>query len=753
MTDSASFLRDTFARTREHFQEERTLLSFSEYLEVVEEDPVRQARDAACFLRDCFLHYGTEKISRPFGTFTRYKLFDCEFDGGRDPLLGHERVQQSVFGQLSDFVQDGRVNKLILLYGPNGSAKSSFISCLIRAMEHYSRQPEGALYTFNWVFPSTRVEKGGIGFASTDTPADLETFAHLPNDAIDARVRIETRDHPLLLLPRAERVAFLRSHIPEGPLPDALTEGELSAKSRAIYEALLKANQGDLGEVLKHVQVERLYISHRYRQGAVTVDPQMRVDAGIRQVTADKSLASLPKSLSNVVLYEPMGDLVDANRGLIEYNDLLKRPIEAFKYLLATCEKGTASLETVTLYLDAVFIASSNASHLDAFKEIPDFASFKARIELIQVPYLIDFETERAIYSQLLDQTHVRRPKAPHLESVAALWAVLTRLMRPEADGISEGAKAALDALTPLQKAELYSRGRLPEGLARDVANEVRALIPRLYRARQSSQVFEGRVGASPRELRAALLAAARRPGHRCLSPLALFDELKELCTQVSVYQFLRIEPDRGYHDPRAFVGVVHDWYMELVEEELHQAMGLVDTVQTADLFRRYVDHVNHHVRGERILDKHTGEYVEPDEKLMRDVEDRLGIADAQRSDTRTGTLHRIGAWRMDNPDGDLDYGEIFRRELSQLREAFYLEKRQASDRIKRNLLVYMLEDDPALAPADIEQVEATLESLERDFGYCRDCAIDVIGYLLRAPRTASVAEDEQDESNQDEDA
>ena len=59
-------------------------------------------------------------------------------------------------------------------------------------------------------------------------------------------------------------------------------------------------------------------------------------------------------------------------------------------------------LETMTLHLDTVFIGSCNADHLTAFKQIPDFASFKARIELVQVPYLLDYPRESHIYWELL---------------------------------------------------------------------------------------------------------------------------------------------------------------------------------------------------------------------------------------------------------------------------------------------------------------------------------------------------------------
>ena len=76
---------------------------------------------------------------------------------------------------------------------------------------------------------------------------------------------------------------------------------------------------------------------------------------------------------------------MSANRGLIEYADLLKRPLEAFKYLLGFSETQEVPLEHMVLQLDEVLIASSNEKHLAAFKELPDFPSFKGRIELVRL--------------------------------------------------------------------------------------------------------------------------------------------------------------------------------------------------------------------------------------------------------------------------------------------------------------------------------------------------------------------------------
>src|SRR5204862_3941812 len=163
------------------------------------------------------------------------------------------------------------------------------------------------------------------------------------------------------------------------------------------------------------------------------IEPQMAVDARVKQLTMDRSLASLPPALQSLTLYETQGELVDGNRGVIDFADLLKRPIEAYKYLLTTIETGRVSLDVASLDLDCVFIGSSNEGYLAAFKEIPEFQSFKGRMELVRVPYLLDYKVERRIYDAQIKSAHAESGKhvAPHVSWVTALWAVLTRMKKP----------------------------------------------------------------------------------------------------------------------------------------------------------------------------------------------------------------------------------------------------------------------------------------------------------------------------------
>src|SRR4051812_5939057 len=205
--DSRDWLTQATGEMRESFPRNRRVISFAEYVTLFSAEPARQLRSAAQYVRDVFDHFGTEPVRTPRGPMIRWRLFDCPWDAGKDSLMGQEEVQAAAYRLISNFAREGRTNRLILLHGPNGSAKSTFVACLQRAMEHYSTLPEGALYRFNWIFPSQKLTRGGIGFGggNFESGGSADTFAYLEDDLIEAKIVDEMRDHPLLLLPRPKR--------------------------------------------------------------------------------------------------------------------------------------------------------------------------------------------------------------------------------------------------------------------------------------------------------------------------------------------------------------------------------------------------------------------------------------------------------------------------------------------------------------------------------------------------------------------
>ena len=734
-TDLGALLDDE----REQFQSARRVLSYDEYLALATASPKRHTRDAARYLRDLFDHFGTSAVERPYGRATRWKLFDLPWEdeaGRRDALVGHEALQGELYRALSNFVRQGRVNRLVLLHGPNGSAKSTFVACLMRAMEHYATLDDGALYRYCWVFPRGKVDGGRIGFGSgrDEGPRPGESYALLDESAIDAKVLCELRDHPLLVLSVPTRQRLFRRLLGERAaeeVPVELWKGGPCHKCQQVFTSLYNAYRGDVRKVLAHVQVERWYVSRRYREGAVTLGPQMAVDARERQVTASRSLAALPPSLQNTALFEPSGELVDAAGGLIEYSDLLKRSLEHWKYLLLLIETGEVALEQSNLVPNVVLVGSSNEGHLDAFREHPEFASFRGRLDLVRAPYLVDWTLEKAIYdAQVIPG--VRRHVAPHGAEVAALFAVLTRMRKASADRYARALGPLAQDLSPLEKADLYATGATPQRLTGEQAKELHAGVEAIYHEGDVYPLYEGRTGASPREMRSVILDAAQHPDYRCLSPFAVLDRIADLCTRKSEFEWLRMETVAGgYHDPKAFLKALRDRLMESLEDEVRTATGLVDEARYVEMFERYVHHVSAQIKGERIRNRLTGRDDPPDEGFMKDVEKNVG-ATGTAEEFRRNIISRLAGWGIDHPGEAVPYTRLFPQHVQRLRESFFHDRRKQIVACARDLLALLSGEGQGLDADARRRAEATLASLRERYGYCEHCARDAIAALLK---------------------
>jgi predicted Ser/Thr protein kinase len=744
-------LRELEDRLSRAFAERRQVMSFDEYFHAFSAAPGRYVRTAAQYLRDCFLHFGTTQVDRPGGRIQRWNLFDTPWQHGKDRVVGQEDAQNAIFRLLQNFIRERRVTRLVMLHGPNGSAKSSLVECLAQGLEHYSGLDEGAIHRFHWVFPSNRVSKKRLGFGPSAERDSLQSYAHLEDDDVDARLPADLRDHPLLLIPQRERKAVLLGLLEEGrisrdePVGDYLLEGDLSPRSRAIFDALLTAYHGDLQRVLQHVQVTRFSFSRRYREGLVTIEPQLHVDAGNRQVTMDQALASLPASLKNLSLFEPYGDLVDANRGVVHYNDLLKKPIDAFKYLLATCEKGTVALPNAILHLDCLFFATSNETHLRAFKEYADFASFKGRMDLVRMPYLRNYAIEQTIYDEHLSagglngsKTSARNEVVPHSTFVLALWSVLTRLKKPKPEPYPAKIREVVQKLSPLDKAELYAHGRAPRDLNAEQSRELLAILPELLAEGQDAPDGEGLSGASPREMKQVLLNALQNRRHWGISPLGILDELREHVKLKSVYEYLQQKREAGYYDHESFIDQVQERWLERVDGELRHAMGMVDEQKYEDLFARYLLNVTYAQKNEKLYNEKTGNYDPPDTKLLSELErvwDVTGDPDRFRRDL----VSRVGAWRIEHPGAPIPWRKLFPKLIEQLEQDYYtrqkLRVRRQLEHCMTTLAAEGIGEEPQLPgvqQSDFAQARQVLDRLERDYGYPRASLREVLGALLR---------------------
>lgn len=753
MNEITNLVQQLDKETKQQFKHNRTILSFQQYLERLKANPSLMIRNAGQYIKDAFDYFGTLSSNNNRDTkITRFKLFDQGTEKNV-PIIGAEMVGEEIYKILTNFSKQGFANKLILLHGPNGSAKTSIVESISYAMHRYSKTDEGAVYKFSWIFPTDKkatpsMHASGetLGFKGGREVGDKDldftsSYAFCEEGKIASKIHSEYKENPLFLIPMPKRLEWLKAWIAKEEdcdpatieLPLHIQLSGLSKRNKLIYEQLLAAYGGNISQVLRHIQVERFYYSRQYRVGIGTVEPQMSIDAVEKQLTMDKNISNIPTVLHNISFFEAFGPLVEANRGLLEFSDLLKRPIEAFKYLLTTIEKSSLNLPSSTANLDIVFFATTNEKHLDAFKGIPDFASFRGRFELITVPYLMSASKEVKIYADNVKIIARKTKISPHSIYLLCLWAVMTRLKQPNPERYDSTVKPLIDKLDPLNKAKLYDDAPLDETYSKEEARKLAQLKNSILHETRSNIDFEGRYGASPREIIGILYRAAQNKGFAALTPMAIFYELQKIVKDRSVYEFLQLEPKGDYHQPAKFVEVLRGEFAKIFEKELTLSMTLVEEKQYDLLIRRYIDHVVAYIKKEKLFNEITKSYEDPQERVMEEVEKVLDIREPINQH-REAVLGQIAAFKIDNPQEKIDVTMVFKDYLTRLQD-YYHKKKQIL--IKSNLnamLAYVSskrDDIKDFKKEDLDLAVSTLKELKSRFGYDEDSAKECLKFLV----------------------
>ena len=742
-SDHFDYLNNFRRSSLDRFKMRQRIRTFSGFMEDFLANPYPYLRNSPRYLCDMFEYYGYEDVQRVGIVDRRWNFFNLEFARSEDSLVAQEPVQNAIYNKLRQFARNGQADRLILLHGPNGSSKSTTVQAIMHAMTDYSIYPEGALYRFNWVFPEKSIEAGRIGF-DEDSDDESGSYAFLREKAIRCVIRCELKDSPLFLIPRRERKDLIEEALerhPELTTKDHFNygwaiHGDLSQKNKWIYEAILSTHQGDWLEVMRHIQVERFFHSRRYRIGCISIEPQGNIDAQTKPMSHEGT--SLPAILQGMSLFEIEGDLVDANRGLCEYSDFLKRPPETNKYLLTTSEKGTIQLPNYRAHLDVVLTGTANEKQLNLFKKTPDFSSFKGRLALVRVPYLLEYSREEELYQRHIMRHTPGGSVAPHTAEMAALWAVLTRLRRPSPSSHSADLAPAVARLTPLQKALLYDHGEISFDIKDDQRKLLQQNILALRQEHDESEgefegifgaEYEGRRGASPRDMMTLIATAAENHSWNSLSPLAIFPELELLVKETSIHEFLRLSVDNGYHDSVQFIGDVRKHYLGIVRQEVFESIGIVEEGEFDRVFVEYFQHIKSFNSGQKFYSEHTGMYQEPSQDLMARVEQLLNISHGI-PEYRSDLMGRIGAYATENPDQPLDYQDVFPEIYRKLKHSFWRERESTLDGLQHNILQYFTDERKTLSNEEIAVVENTLEKMMNKYGYDSKSAHDVISFV-----------------------
>lgn len=625
---------DILKRITEYRAQEESLQwegTFAEYLEIVRKNPT-VAETAHSRVYNMIASYGIEESE---DGRKDYKFFSRELYG-LDRAI--EKLVEEYFHSAAKRLDVRK--RILLLMGPVSGGKSTIVSMLKRGLEQYSRTDEGALYAI----------KG--------CPMHQEPLLLIPNEM------------------RAELEEELGIKI----------EGELNPYTRMMVET---EYDGRIEDVI----VRRILLSEKDRIGIGTFSPSDPKSQDIADLTGSIDFSTIAEygSESDPRAYRFDGELNRANRGLMEFQEMLKCDEKFLWNLLSLTQEGNFKAGRFALIsADELIVAHTNESEYKSFISNKKNEALQSRMIIMPVPYNLKVSDEEKIYGKLIkqsDMSHIHI--APHALRSAAIFSILTRL--------KESKKQGMDLV---KKMRMYD-GESVEGYKDTDLKEM-----------QNEYIEEGMTGIDPRYIINRISSALIRRNTECINALDVLRAIKDGLDQHA--SITKEEKERYLN----FISVARQEYDELAKKEVQKAFVYSYEESAKTLFDNYLDNVEAYCNWNKIRDPLTGEEMDPDEKLMRSIEEQIGISENAKKAFREEILIRISAYARKGKR--FDYNSHDR-----LREA--IEKKLFAD-LKDVVKITTSTKTPD--ENQLKKVNEVTRRLIEEHQYCPVCANELLRYV-----------------------
>lgn len=623
---------DFIDRIKEYRQSVKKLAwegTFRDYLQIVAKTP-EVAQLAHARIYNMVASAGVEETD--FGK--KYNFFDSEIFG-LDKTL--ERLVEEYFHSAAKRLDVRK--RILLLMGPVSGGKSTLVTMLKRGLERYSQTDAGAVY------------------------------------AISA---CPMQEEPLHLIPNELRQEFTERY-------GVHIEGNLCPSCRLMVE---NEYQGRIEDV----PVKRVVLTEDDRVGIGTFTPSDPKSQDIADLTGSIDFSTICEygSESDPRAYRFDGELNKANRGLMEFQEMLKCDEKFLWNLLSLSQEGNFKAGRFALIsADEVIMAHTNEAEYKTFTSNKKNEALQSRIIVLRIPYNLKVSEEVKIYAKLIKQSDMNSVHiAPHALRTASIFSILTRL--------KESRKQGMDLV---KKMKLYD-GEDVEGFKQKDVVEL-----------QNEAVDEGMSGVDPRYVINRLSSALITGDTKCINALDVLRALKEGLDQHS--SITKEERDRLVN----FIAVARKEYDELAKKEVQKAFVYSYEESARTLFNNYLDNVEAFCNGTKMKDPITGEELEPDEKLMRSIEEQIGISENAKKSFREEILIRLSVYARKGRQFDYNSHE-------RLREA--IEKKLFMD------LKDVVKITTSTKTPDGEQLKRINEVIARlidQHGYCPVCANELLKY------------------------
>ncbi|WP_313234862.1 PrkA family serine protein kinase [Sporosarcina ureae] len=531
--------------------------TFVEYLELIKERK-EVAQTAHSRIYEMIKSAGIEKKDGK----KIYNFFDEELFGLEESI---ERLVEEYFHPAAKRLDVKK--RVLLLMGPVSGGKSTIVTMLKRGLEAYSRTDEGAVYAI----------KG-----------------------------CPMHEDPLHLIPESLRKSFFEEY-------GIRIEGSLSPLNQLRLEEEFEGK-------IEDVVVERILFSEDRRVGIGTFTPSDPKSQDIADLTGSIDFSTIAEygSESDPRAYRFDGELNKANRGMMEFQEMLKLDEKFLWHLLSLTQEGNFKAGRFALIsADELIVAHTNETEYRSFISNKKNEALHSRLIVIPVPYNLKVSAEEKIYEKMIrdsDMAHVHI--APHALRVAAIFSVLTRLKASKKQGVDR-----------LKKLRLYD-GQNVEGFNDADAEELK-----------NEFIDEGMDGIDPRYVINRISSAIIRKEVPSINALDVLRSLKDGFDQ---HASISSEDRDTYMN---YISMARKEYDEIAKKEVQKAFVYSYEESAKTLMDNYLDNVEAYCNKNKLRDALTGEEVNPDEKLMRSLEEQIGISENAKKAFREEILIRISAY------------------------------------------------------------------------------------------------------------
>ncbi len=508
----------------------------------------------------------------------------------------------------------------------------------------------------------------------------LEDWTKTDSGAVYAIKDCPMHEEPLHLIPHQLREEVEKHY-------GIYIEGDLCPQCRYSLERTYGGRHED-------VKVHRVAFSEKERVGIGTFSPSDPKSQDITELTGSIDLSTIGEVgvESDPRAYRFDGELNIANRGLMEFVEMLKVD-EKFLYSLLTLsqEQSIKTGRFAMIYADEVILSHSNENEYIAFAGNRKSEALQDRIILVRVPYNLRVSQEERIYDKLLHQSEALRNVhlAPNTLKVAAMFAVMSRLEEPKRQNVDI-----------VKKMKLYD-GEDVEGYK---SKDVREL--------KEETVREGMDGISPRYIINRLSSALVRDGVTCINPI---DALRAIKDGFEQHTGISSEQRERYLN---HISQARKEYDELAKIEVQRAFVYSFEEMARTMCNNYLDNVEAFCNKERIKDPITEEEMDPDEQLMRSIEEQIGISENAKNTFRQEILIRISSYARKGKAFEYNSHE-------RLKEA--IEKKIFAD-LKDVVKITTSAKTPD--PDQLRRINEVVDRLVKEHGYCPVCANELLTYV-----------------------